>query len=60
MPGRGQGCGMTETPPTTLVARTPEDLLAMVPIVIGFALFWTTDPGWPIGSAGLRADVGGA
>lgn len=29
---------MTETPPpTTLVARTPEDLLAMVPIVIGFA-----------------------
>lgn len=28
---------MTETPPTSLVARTPEDLLAMVPIVIGFA-----------------------
>ena len=33
----GQGSGMTELPPTTLVARTPEDLLAMVPIVIGFA-----------------------
>jgi hypothetical protein len=33
---------MTETPPpTTLVARTPEDLIAMVPIVIGFALSWT-------------------
>jgi hypothetical protein len=28
---------MTETPPTSLVARTPEDLIAMVPIVIGFA-----------------------
>ncbi|HWM75702.1 MAG TPA: DUF4192 domain-containing protein, partial [Nocardioides sp.] len=28
---------MTEIPPTTLVARNPEDLLAMVPIVIGFA-----------------------
>ena len=29
---------MTQTPrPTTLVARTPEDLLAMVPVVIGFA-----------------------
>jgi hypothetical protein len=29
---------MNQTPPpTTLVARTPEDLLAMVPIVIGFA-----------------------
>jgi len=28
---------MTETPPTSLVARNPEDLLAMVPIVIGFA-----------------------
>ena len=28
---------MTETPPTRLVARGPEDLLAMVPIVIGFA-----------------------
>ncbi len=28
---------MTETPLTSLVARTPEDLLAMVPIVIGFA-----------------------
>lgn len=28
---------MTETSPTCLVARTPEDLLAMVPIVIGFA-----------------------
>jgi len=28
---------MTENPPTSLVARTPEDLLAMVPIVIGFA-----------------------
>jgi hypothetical protein len=28
---------MTETPPTSLVARSPEDLLAMVPIVLGFA-----------------------
>jgi hypothetical protein len=28
---------MTTTPPTKLVARSPEDLLAMVPIVIGFA-----------------------
>ncbi|MGA9745950.1 MAG: DUF4192 family protein, partial [Nocardioides sp.] len=28
---------MTATPPTSLVARCPEDLLAMVPIVIGFA-----------------------
>lgn len=28
---------MTETPLTSLVARSPEDLLAMVPIVIGFA-----------------------
>jgi hypothetical protein len=28
---------MTEIPPTSLVAHTPEDLLAMVPIVIGFA-----------------------
>lgn len=27
---------MTENPPTSLVARCPEDLLAMVPIVIGF------------------------
>lgn len=23
------------------VARTPEDLLATVPLVLGFALFWT-------------------
>jgi hypothetical protein len=28
---------MTDLPPTSLVASTPEDLLAMVPIVIGFA-----------------------
>lgn len=28
---------MTEIPQTSLVARTPEDLIAMVPIVIGFA-----------------------
>ncbi|HET9420746.1 MAG TPA: DUF4192 domain-containing protein [Nocardioides sp.] len=28
---------MTDIPPTSLVASTPEDLLAMVPIVIGFA-----------------------
>ena len=28
---------MTEMQPTSLVARSPEDLLAMVPIVIGFA-----------------------
>ena len=28
---------MTDIPPTSLVARNPEDLLAMVPIVIGFA-----------------------
>ncbi len=28
---------MTENPPTSLVARSPEDVLAMVPIVIGFA-----------------------
>jgi hypothetical protein len=28
---------MNETPHTSLVARTPEDLIAMVPIVIGFA-----------------------
>jgi len=28
---------MNETPPTSLVARTPEDLIAMVPVVIGFA-----------------------
>ena len=28
---------MTDLPPTSLVARSPEDLLAMVPIVIGFA-----------------------
>jgi hypothetical protein len=33
----GQGSGMTRTPPTSLVARSAEDLLAMVPIVIGFA-----------------------
>ena len=28
---------MTDLPPPSLVASTPEDLLAMVPIVIGFA-----------------------
>jgi len=33
----GQGTAMKETPHTSLVARTPEDLIAMVPIVIGFA-----------------------
>jgi hypothetical protein len=43
-----------------LVVQSPDELLAAMPHVLGFKLFWTTDPGWPIGSAGLRADVGGA
>ncbi len=33
------------TSSTAMTARTPEDVLALVPVVLGFLLFWTSDSG---------------